>query len=167
MNSSNNFGYLGYNFQIKLLNQIITDKKYCQNIIDVIDAKYFDNQYFKLIAQMTKEYHEKYQTTPTFETLTQLTKIEVDSEMAKKTIFDMITEVQNASLEDYLWVQEKGLKFCKQQELKKAIGKVNKILEQGDFESYDKCEEYIREAIRVGENTDSCLDVFDDIARSL
>tara|TARA_R110001583_G_scaffold79358_3_gene214362 strand:- start:632 stop:2005 length:1374 start_codon:yes stop_codon:yes gene_type:complete len=167
MNSSNNFGYLGYNFQIKLLNQIITDKKYCQNIIDVIDAKYFDNQYFKLIAQMTKEYHEKYQTTPTFETLTQLTKIEVDSEMAKKTIFDMITEVQNASLEDYLWVQEKGLKFCKQQELKKAIGKVNKILEQGDFESYDKCEEYIREAIRVGENTDSCLDVFDDIAEAL
>ena len=116
---------------------------------------------------MTKEYHEKYQTTPTFETLTQLTKIEVDSEMAKKTIFDMITEVQNASLEDYLWVQEKGLKFCKQQELKKAIGKVNKILEQGDFESYDKCEEYIREAIRVGENTDSCLDVFDDIAEAL
>ena len=167
MNSSSNFGYLGYNFQIKLLNQIITDKKYCQNIIDVIDAKYFDNQYFKLIAQMTKEYHEKYQTTPTFETLTQLTKIEVDSEMAKKTIFDMITEVQNASLEDYLWVQEKGLKFCKQQELKKAIGKVNKILEQGDFESYDKCEEYIREAIRVGENTDSCLDVFDDIAEAL
>ena len=167
MNSSSNFGYLGYNFQIKLLNQIITDKKYCQNIIDVIDAKYFDNQYFKLIAQMTKEYHEKYQTTPTFETLTQLTKIEVDSEMAKKTIFDMITEVQNASLEDYLWVQEKGLKFCKQQELKKAITKVNKILEQGDFESYDKCEEYIREAIRVGENTDSCLDVFDDIAEAL
>ena len=167
MNSSSNFGYLGYNLQIKLLNQIITDKKYCQNIIDVIDAKYFDNQYFKLIAQMTKEYHEKYQTTPTFETLTQLTKIEVDSEMAKKTIFDMITEVQNASLEDYLWVQEKGLKFCKQQELKKAIGKVNKILEQGDFESYDKCEEYIREAIRVGENTDSCLDVFDDIAEAL
>jgi replicative DNA helicase len=167
MNSSSNFGYLGYNFQIKLLNQIITDKKYCQNIIDVIDAKYFDNQYFKLIAQMTKEYHEKYQTTPTYETLIQLTKIEVDSEMAKKTIFDMISDVQNASLEDYLWVQEKGLKFCKQQELKKAIGKVNKILEQGDFESYDKCEEYIREAIRVGESTDGCLDVFDDIAEAL
>jgi len=61
MNRNTNFGYLGYNFQIKLLNQIITDKKYCQTIIDVIDAKYFDNQYFKIIAQMTKEYHEKYQ----------------------------------------------------------------------------------------------------------
>ena len=52
MNKNSNFGYLGYNFQIKLLNQIITDKKYCQSIIDVIDAKYFDNQYFKIIAQI-------------------------------------------------------------------------------------------------------------------
>jgi replicative DNA helicase len=167
MNKNSNFGYLGYNFQIKLLNQIITDKKYCQSIIDVIDAKYFDNQYFKIIAQMTKEYHEKYQTPPNFDTLNQLTKIEVSSEMAKKTIFDMILDVQNASLDDYLWVQEKGLKFCKQQELKKAISKVNKILEKGDFESYDKCEEYIREAIRVGENTDGALDVFEDIAEAL
>tara|TARA_R110002110_G_scaffold53273_2_gene154056 strand:- start:3529 stop:4902 length:1374 start_codon:yes stop_codon:yes gene_type:complete len=167
MNNNSNFGYLGYNFQIKLLNQIISDKKYCQTIIDVIDAKYFDNQYFKIIAQMTKEYHEKYQTPPTFDTLTQLTKIEVSSEMAKKTIFDMILDVQNAPLDDYLWIQEKGLKFCKQQELKKAISKVNKILEKGDFESYDKCEEYIREAIRVGENTDGALDVFEDIAEAL
>jgi len=167
MNKNYNFGYLGYNFQIKLLNQIITDKKYCQTIIDVIDAKYFDNQYFKIIAQMTKEYYEKYQTPPTFDTLNQLTKIEVSSEMAKKTIFDMILDVQNAPLDDYLWVQEKGLKFCKQQELKKAISKVNKILEKGDFESYDKCEEYIREAIRVGENTDGALDVFEDIAEAL
>ena len=87
--------------------------------------------------------------------------------MAKKTIFDMILDVQNAPLDDYLWVQEKGLKFCKQQELKKAISKVNKILEKGDFESYDKCEEYIREAIRVGENTDGALDVFEDIAEAL
>ena len=79
----------------------------------------------------------------------------------------MILDVQNAPLDDYLWVQEKGLKFCKQQELKKAISKVNKILEKGDFESYDKCEEYIREAIRVGENTDGALDVFEDIAEAL
>ena len=120
MNKNYNFGYLGYNFQIKLLNQIITDKKYCQTIIDVIDAKYFDNQYFKIIAQMTKKYYEKYQTPPTFDTLNQLTKIEVSSEMAKKTIFDMILDVQNAPLDDYLWVQEKGLKFCKQQELKES-----------------------------------------------
>jgi replicative DNA helicase len=87
--------------------------------------------------------------------------------MAQKTIFDMILDVQNAPLDDYLWVQEKGLKFCKQQELKKAINKVNKILEKGDFESYDKCEEYIRDAIRVGENNDAALDVFDGISEAL
>jgi replicative DNA helicase len=44
--------------------------------------------------------------------------------------------------------------------LKKAITKVSKILDDGDFESYDKCEAYIREAIQVGEIDATMLDAF-------
>ena len=47
MKESENFGYLGYNFQLKILNLIITDKMFAQSIIDSIQPKYFDNQYFK------------------------------------------------------------------------------------------------------------------------
>ena len=60
MTETGNFGYLGYNFQVKLLNLIISDKSFAQSILDVVDAKYFDNQYFKLIVQIIKEYYEKY-----------------------------------------------------------------------------------------------------------
>ena len=49
MTNTENFGYLGYNFQLKILNLIITDKLFAQSIIDSIQSKYFDNQYFKLI----------------------------------------------------------------------------------------------------------------------
>ena len=98
MNETTNFGYLGYNFQLKLMNLIITDKSFSQSIIDVIQAKYFDNQYFKLIMQLIKEYYEKYQSTPTFEGLEQLTTLEISSEMAKKYIFDILREVKDAFL---------------------------------------------------------------------
>jgi len=57
MTKTENFGYLGYNFQLKILNLIITDKAFAQSIIDSIQPKYFDNQYFKLIMQMMKEYY--------------------------------------------------------------------------------------------------------------
>jgi replicative DNA helicase len=160
MKESKSFGYLGHSFQLKLINQLITDKKFANAIVDVIDPKYFDNQYFKLISQMVKEYHETYNVPPSFDALDQLTRLEVSSEMAKKTIFDMLADIRDCNLEDHLWIQEKALKFCKQQELKKAINKVNKILEKGDFESYDKCEEYIRDAIQVGEGDDNAIDVF-------
>ena len=167
MKESENFGYLGYNFQLKILNLIITDKIFAQSIIDSIQPKYFDNQYFKLIMQMIKEYNEKYQTVPSFEGIEQLTQLEISSEMAKKYVIDMLKEVKDASFEDHLFIKEKTLKFCKQQELKKAIRKVESILEKGDFESYDRCEEYIREAINIGEGDEGNLEVFQNLEEVL
>jgi len=163
MKESKSFGYLGNGFQLNLLNQLITDKKFSQKILEVISPKYFDNQYFKLISQMIKEYFDKYETVPSFEVLEQVTKLEVTSEMAKKTVFDALKDIKACTSEDHHFIQEKALKFCKQQELKKAINKINKILEKGDFESYDKCEEYIREATQVGLDEETSKDVFDNL----
>ena len=158
-----NFGYLGHSFQLKLINLIITDKTFFTSIIDVIDPKYFDNQYFKLIMQLVKEYYDNYQTSPSFDALDQLTRIEISSEMARKYVFDMLKEVKEASFEDHLFIKEKAIKFCKQQELKKAIRRVETILEKGDFESYDRCEEYIRDAIKVGEGNNDDFEIFSEL----
>ena len=163
MSEMKNFGYLGHSFQLKLLNLIITDKTFFAAIIDVIQSKYFDNQYFKLIMQLVKEYNTNYQTSPSFDALDQLTRIEISSEMARKYVFDMLKEVKEASFEDHLFIKEKAIKFCKQQELKKAIRKVEGIMEKGDFESYDKCEEYIRDAIKVGEMTNEDFEIFNEL----
>ena len=163
MNETTNFGYLGYGFQLKLMNLVITDKSFSQSILDVIQPKYFDNQYFKLIMQLIKEYYEKYQSLPTFDGLEQLTTLEISSEMARKCIFDMLKEIKESSFEDHLFIKEKSIKFCKQQELKKAIRKVENIMEKGEFESYDLCEEYIREAISIGEGDEGTMEVFQNL----
>jgi|TARA_R110000822_G_scaffold310111_1_gene441469 replicative DNA helicase len=167
MNDNKNFGYLGHSFQLKLINLIITDKSFFTSIIDVVIPKYFDNQYFKLIMQLVKEYYQNYQIAPTFDALDQLTRIEISSEMAKKYVFDMLKEVKDASFEDHLFIKEKAIKFCKQQELKKAIRKVESIMEKGDFESYDMCEEYIREAIQAGEVNNEDFEVFTQMEKLL
>lgn len=167
MNKIENFGYLGYNFQIKILHLIIIDKSFANSIIDSILPKYFDNQYFKLIMQLIKDYYDKYDSVPTFEGLQQLTQLEISSEMAKKYVIDTLKEVKESSFDDHLFIKEKTIKFCKQQELQKAIRKVEKILDKGEFESYDKCEEYIREAITIGDNTDGNLEVFQNLEEVL
>ena len=79
MNDNKNFGYLGHSFQLKLINLIITDKSFFTSIIDVIVPKYFDNQYFKLIMQLVKEYYQNYQIAPSFDALDQLTRNEISS----------------------------------------------------------------------------------------
>jgi replicative DNA helicase len=55
------------------------------------------------------------------------------------------------------------MKFCKQQELQKAMVKVQKIIDGGEFENYDKAEELIREAIQVGTKGDGLLDAFSNL----
>lgn len=158
-----NFDYLGSSFQIQLLNQIIVDKDFGRSIIDVIEQQYFENKYFKLIIQMIKEYHSKYEHVPTFDTLEQISKSEIQQEIAAKIILDTITKVKDVQIEGSQFVQEKALKFCKQQELQKAITKAQKVIDGGEFESYDKLEELVREALQVGEREDGMSDVFSNL----
>jgi replicative DNA helicase len=155
-----NFDYLGNTFQLQLINQLITDKEFAQSIIDVLEASYFDNKYFKLIVQMIREYHSKYQSSPNFETLEQIAKTEISQELVLKIVVDTIKQVQDAPFEGSPFVQEKALKFCKQQELQKAMDRAQKIINQGDFESYDQVEGMVREALQVGERETGITEVF-------
>jgi replicative DNA helicase len=109
---------------------------------------------------MVREYHGKYQSSPNFETLEQIAKTEISQELALKIVIDTIKQVQEAPFEGVPFVQEKALKFCKQQELQKAMNKAQKIIDQGDFESYDAVEGMVREALQVGERDTGTTDIF-------
>ncbi|NBO23355.1 hypothetical protein EBU94_08485, partial [bacterium] len=85
-----NFDYLGNTFQIQLLNQLMEDKDFTSSIIDVIEPSYFDNKYFKIILQLIKEYHKKYESAPNFETLEQLIKSEISQELVAKIVLDTL-----------------------------------------------------------------------------
>ena len=155
-----NFDYLGNTFQIQLLNQIIVDKEFAQSIVDVLESSYFDNKYFKIVVQMIREFYGKYQSTPTFDTLEQISKSEISQELVLKIVLDTLKQIKDAPFDGSVFVQEKALKFCKQQELQKAMDKAQKIITQGDFESYDHVESMVREALQVGERETGVLDVF-------
>jgi len=163
MNSGKNFNYLGETFQLQLLNQVIIDKEFARSIIDVIELNYFENKYFKLIIQMVKEYYKKYESSPSFETLNQIAKSEIQQELAAKMVLDTVTKVMEAPLEGSTYVQEKALKFCKQQELQKVMTKAQKIIDGGEFENYDTLEEMVSKALQVGEVDKGTEDVFHNL----
>ena len=167
MATSKNFEYLGNTFQLQLLNQIIVDKDFSHSILDVIENNYFENKYFKIIMQMVKEYYLKYDHTPSFETLEQVTKSELQQATASKIVLDTIKKIKDAPIDGVLFVQEKALKFCKQQELQKVMGKAQKIIDGGEFENYDTLEEMVKTALQVGAKDTSMLDVFSNLDQVL
>ena len=55
------------------------------------------------------------------------------------------------------------MKFCKQQELIKALAEINKIISKGDIDNYEECESKLRKALEHGDSKDDGINVFDDI----
>ena len=162
-----NFDYLGNTFQQQLINQIISDKNFAHSILEVLEPGYFENKYYKLIVQLIKEYHKKFDCTPTYDTLHQIVKSEITQELMLKIVLDTINDIKIVSDEGVLFVQEKALKFCKQQELQKVMTKAQKIIDGGEFENYDTLEEMVREALQVGVIEKDTGDVFENLDQVL
>lgn len=149
-------GYLGYKFQTEFINQILhpANKKFSDRIIDIVHAKYFDNEYFRLIIATVKDYYESFEKIPTWDTLETILKVEIKDRITQEYVFEIVKEIRNLAVEDWEYVQRESLNFCRQQELKKANDKISKIIDNGEFGRYEECADIMKEALAVGAEKD-------------
>ena len=117
-----------------------------------------------MIVAALKNYYEKYEIIPSYETIFNIIKSETRREIIRESATELIKEVKESDNRDCLHTQDVAIKFCKQQELKKATQKIQKILDGGDFDRYDECEELVKQAISVGTEKDEGVDIFHAIA---
>lgn len=161
-----NFGFLGTSFQQSLLKSIIEDKKYGETIIDVIESKYFDNNSFKFITENIKEFYMKYSKIPNYDSLSQKIILELGSQESARIHLDTIENIRENTTDSSL-VKDEALNFCKQQNLKKELKKVQEIIDKGAFQEYHHIEGIIQKAMQVGIPPEESMDVFHDIDGAL
>ena len=166
MSEEKNFGYLGHTFQQQLIKSIIEDKKFGDVIIDVLESKYFDNNSFKFIMENIKELHLSYNKVPNYETLAQKIMSEGGNKDINRPHIDTLESIKNLEKNDE-FVKDKSLNFCRQQNLKKELKVIQSIIENGEFESYNKIEQKIQKALQVGIMNDTVVDVFHNIDDAL
>jgi len=160
----NSLGYLGYEYQVRLLAQILTDRKFANSILDIVDPNYFEDQYLRVIAATIKDAKRVDDIVPDVGSLEFRLLKDVKDDIQRKYVISQLRKVQEANLNDTLEVQDIAMKFCKQQELKKSIAEITKIINKGDIENYDQCEAILRKALEHGDNKDDGMDVLDNIA---
>ena len=164
--SEKNFGHLGTTFQQGLLKTIIEDKKFAVTIIDVIDSKYFDGPYFRYIMENIKELYGTYKCVPNYDTLEQKIMKE-NSDVSGKINIDTLLAIKNMPIEHSGYIQDTSLNFCRQQVLKKALKESEEIMDNGDFENYNKIEDKIRKALQIGATTHEIVDISEGVMESL
>jgi hypothetical protein len=162
-----NLGYLGLDFQYRLMHQVVVDIKFGESIIDILNPNYFEDTFLRKLAAKIKDNYEQYEAIPDMNNIISILMEDVTDTIDEKMYMDQFEKVRNADGNNSYMIQDKAMKFCKQQELKKSIREIEKIISNGDLDDYHQCEELIRKALESGDTKDDGLDVFNEIASVL
>ena len=163
INDNTGFGFLGIPYQKRLITQLVTDYKFASNIMTIIDANYFTDSHLRIIVSEIKEAYEGEDVVVDFESLGYRLNNRGDNETVKMYIDAQIEQLKEMTLKDSEFIQDMAMKFCKQQELRKSVCEIQEIIDKGDLDSYDSCEEILKKALEIGSDKDAGIDVFHDI----
>jgi len=142
----NRLSQFGKGFQLKVLGSLLVDKVFVLTVRDTVQPDYFDADSHKWIVQTLLAYFDKYHTTITLEALkVELQKI--DNDVLQVAVKEELRNSYEATKEDLAYVQEEFSKFCKNQELKKALLESADLLHTGD---YDAIRNRIEVAMKAG-----------------
>ena len=160
--------YLGFDYQLRLMAQILSDTKFANSIIDIVDPNYFEDPYLRLMAATIKDAKRIDDIVPDMGSIKFRLLEDIKDDVQQKYVIKQLEKLQDPNLlYDTLKVQDIAMKFCKQQELKKALKEILKIVDVGDVERHEECEIILRKAMEHGDNKDDGMDIFDDIEHVL
>lgn len=155
--------YLTDDFQQRLILQMITDRKFGTSIIDILEPNYFKDNYLKIIVAEIKNAYDKHEAIPDLGSLKSRVFEKNTTEVEVNFFNGQFAKIEKATLNDTLYVQETAMKFCKRQELKKAIKEIDVIITNGRLDEYDSCENILRKALDKGDNKDDSIEIFENI----
>mgnify|MGYP003111264867 CR=1 FL=1 len=157
---SNKLSEYGYSFQIKILTCLFTDKAFLQQIVDILESKFFENDANRFIVDIVKEYFDEYKAPPTKEVL-KVKVTEIDNDVLKKTVVEHLKDVYRyIGAEDLDFVKQQTLDFCKNQNLKGAIIQSVELLKDGE---YDAIKNLIDTAMKAGSERNIGHEYMDNI----
>ena len=160
MSEQKNISEYGFNFQVKFIVCLITDKLFLEQIYDILDEKYLGNDAFKWLVKEIKEHYSKYKKVMTMDVF-KVQVGEVDNDLLKQNILDTLREVvKHLESEELDYIKDKALDFHKTQVLKDAILRSAQILEvDGDVE---QIKVIIDDAMKAGMKRDIGHDYLQD-----
>jgi replicative DNA helicase len=110
------------NFEEKVVQAIITDHTFAEQIMDTISTEYFNLDHLREITEIIFKYHEKYEAFPSLKLIGSIAKDTIESDSLMGKVKEFLVMVKTDPLNgDMAYVQEEALDFCKKRALAKAL----------------------------------------------
>ena len=138
-----NLGYLGVDFQFKLIKIFIEEPDYFVDFSSIINQNAFTETYLKTVVGVIKEYYKQYDAVPKYDML--LTKLREKAVTDDDIQYyeETVEKIRRSSIEGLEEVGNIAERFFKQQEMIKGANKLKEIAGSGDLDRYDECVQII------------------------
>jgi len=152
----------GWGFQVKTISAMFTDRIFLQQIADIIRPEYFESDANQWLLNVILDHFKEYKTPPSKDVL-KVKVTEIEQDILKTAILEQLKEVfRYMESDDLSFVKDEILKFCKNQEMKRAIMESVSLLKHGN---YDEIKSKMDLALKAGADTNIGLEYKKDIAR--
>ena len=160
----NDFSRFGRAFQENLVQLILLDRPFSDQIREVFSTEFLELKYLQAFVNLIFSYKDKYKIHPTFDIMTTLvrTGLEDQNETVQKQVRDYFARIHDKEPEGADFVKETSLDFCKKQKLKEAMLKSVKLLQTASFDEISKT---INEALKLGTTSDFGYDYLVDFEK--
>ena len=151
----------GYGFQVKVIAAMFTDRIFLQQIADIIQPDYFESDSNSWLLEVILEHFRQYKAPPSKDVL-KVKVTEIENDILKTAVLEQLKEVfRYMESDDLSFVKDEILKFCKNQEIKRAIMDSVNLLKMGN---YDEIKSKMDSAMKAGADTNIGLDYIRDVA---
>jgi len=163
MKDSASFSKYGKKFQENLVQLILDDRPFADQIFEVLDTKFLELKYLQSFVGLILNYREKYKTHPPRDTMLTILRAEIDDEdeLIQKQLRDYFTRIclSEDLPQGVEHIKEVSLDFCKKQKLKEAMIKSVKLIQSSSYEEISKI---INDALKLGIDNDLGYDYLKD-----
>ena len=159
--------FLGQNYQQELVKCFIEDHQFFMSIEHIVDQNMFTDDTLRRIMGLIKSRYDETGTVATYRDLDILARTTITDVISVERVIATLLQLKEMELGGIDIIQRTATKFFRQQNLIKAVNKVQEIIKNGDQKEYDKIEDIVKEALKINDKQDLGYGVFDNMEAAL
>jgi replicative DNA helicase len=160
------FERYGKTFQENLVQLMLDDRSFCDQISEVMDTNFFELKYLRVFVDKIFDYRKKYGTHPSRDTITTILRSDLDKEndLLQKQVREYYARISSNefSLDGEQHIKDISLDFCRKQKLKEAMIKSVGLIQNS---SYDEISKIINDALKLGTDNNHGYDFILDFEK--
>lgn len=165
--NTQDLGYLGDEFQLKLVKCFIEDQRFFSSIVNIIDQNMFSNEFLRKIVKVMKDRYDESECIPNYFELETIIRSKIGDAVSLDMTLATLEKIKSIDLSGMDLVESTCEKFFKQQNLTKAINQSIDIIKQGNADDYYVIEDIIKKALDTNTKQDLGYNPMEGIEEAL